>query len=156
MNFFGHISAKVDNKGRVFFPAEMRRAMLIGERSEIVIRMNIYESCVDVLPVAAWKVQLEDMRKKMDRWNPMHQRILRKMIGEAEVIKIDSSGRMRICAHLLERCEIKNEVTFVGMDSYIEIWAKEKADLVWNENEEFASWLKEWRQEKESDNNKLL
>lgn len=152
MNFFGHTSAKVDSKGRVFFPADMRRLMMKGEESRVVMRMNIYEPCIDVLPLESWKQQMEEMRKKMDRWNPMHQRIFRKMVGEAEVVKVDANGRIRVCSHLLERCSIKNEVTFVGMDSYIEIWSKESADKVWDDNTELADWVQEWRNESDLNN----
>lgn len=38
------------------------------------------------------------------------------------------------------------------MDSYIEIWSKESADKVWDDNTELADWVQEWRNESDLNN----
>lgn len=46
MRFLGNIEAKADDKGRVFLPAQFRKALLTAGDETLVVRMDVFQSCL--------------------------------------------------------------------------------------------------------------
>ena len=57
---------------------------------------------------------------------------LRGFVAGAEKIAIDGNGRILIPRRYLEAADIQNEVRFIGMDNSIEIWNRQKAEDIIN------------------------
>jgi MraZ protein len=51
-------------------------------------------------------------------------------VAGAEKIAIDGNGRILIPRRYLEAADIQGEVRFIGMDNAIEIWNRQKADNI--------------------------
>ena len=73
-----------------------------------------------------WYKRLDDLRSKLSIWNHKHQELFRRYVADADWITLDSGGRFLIPKRYLKMASIEQDVTFVGMDDTIEIWAKDK------------------------------
>lgn len=128
MRFIGTIEAKVDQKGRVFFPALFRRVMKEGLEERLIMRKDIFEDCLVIYPESEWNKRLDELHERLSVWNREQQRMFRSFVSDVEWLSLDANGRILIPKRYLKMAGIGSEVTFVGMDSTIEIWAKRQED----------------------------
>ena len=122
----GTVDAKVDMKGRVFLPAVFRRMLCAGADYRLIMRKDIFENCLVLYTEDEWYKRLDDLRSKLSIWNHKHQELFRRYVADADWITLDSGGRFLIPKRYLKMASIEQDVTFVGMDDTIEIWAKDK------------------------------
>lgn len=141
VQFIGSNDAKMDAKGRVFFPANFRKIMQEFDGGGMIMRKDVFQDCLVVYPEAVWKAQLAALRAKLSRWNRHEQMIFRQFAADAEVIVPDASGRILLSRRYREMVGIEQEVRFIGMDDVVEIWAREKVDSPFVLAENFAEEL---------------
>lgn len=122
MRFTGSIPAKLDAKGRAFFPAAFRRLLSDTDR-ELVLKRDVYAPCLVVYPHAAWTAEVDDLRRRLNRWNPQDAMLFRQFMADAELLSLDANGRFLIPRRLLDWAGIDRELTFVGVDDRIELWS---------------------------------
>ena len=126
MRLIGTTDAKVDTKGRVFLPVVFRRALQSSEGIRLIMRKDIFENCLVVYTEDEWYRRLDALRSKLSIWNREQQMLFRRFVTDVEWLALDSDGRFLIPKRYLQMAGITQDVTFVGMDSTIEIWAKGK------------------------------
>lgn len=141
MRFIGSIEAKTDVKGRVFLPAQFRKQLQAVAEESLVMRKDISQDCLVLYPESVWNELLNDLRRRLNRWNSSHQMLYRQFVSDVEIITLDSNGRMLIPKRYQKMCGIAQEVRFIGMDDTIEIWAKEKTETPFMEPEIFSREL---------------
>ena len=59
MRFLGHIEAKTDVKGRVFFPAVFRKVLQASGEENLVLRKDIFQDCLVLYPESVWNEQMD-------------------------------------------------------------------------------------------------
>lgn len=132
MRFIGTIEAKADSKGRVFLPAAFRRNLqeAFADLAEprLIMRKDIFEDCLVLYTEQEWYNRLDQLKRRLSIWNKTEQAVMRKYVTDAEWISLDSNGRFLIPKRYQTMTSIESRVTFVGMDSTIEIWASEKLE----------------------------
>ncbi len=128
MRFIGNIEAKADSKGRVFVPAIFRRTLQAGGVEKLMMRKDIFQSCLVLYPEESWNRRIDELRAQLDPWNGKDQSIFRKFVANVEEVTLDSNGRILIPKRYMTLVGIQQEVCFVGMDDTIEIWAKDKLE----------------------------
>lgn len=143
MRFLGNIEAKTDVKGRVFLPAAFRKILQVSGEEELVLRKDVFQDCLVLYPKSVWDAQLDSLRARLNRWSKRDQMVLRTFVSDAEQLSLDGNGRFLIPRRYIEMAEIKQEVSFIGVDDTIEIWASEKTRQPFMEAEEFGSALEE-------------
>ena len=130
MRFIGTIEAKLDSKGRVFIPAGFRRNLQQAadgsSETRLVMRKDVFEDCLVLYPETEWYSRLDELRKRLSVWNKGEQAIMRRYVTGAEWVSLDSNGRLLIPKRYLRMANMDNQVTFVGMDSTIEIWSTQQ------------------------------
>lgn len=141
MRFIGNIEAKTDVKGRVFFPAQFRKQLQTAAEERLIMRKDIFQDCLVLYPESVWDEQLNELRRRLNRWNAAHQTLFRQFVADVEIVSPDSNGRILIPKRYLKMCGIDQEVRFIGMDDTIEIWSKQKADTPFMEPEIFGREL---------------
>lgn len=141
MQFLGSVDAKIDAKGRVFFPAIFRRSLQQKGEDCLVLRKDIYENCLVLYPEHVWNAQLMELRSRLNRWNAEHQRLYRQFVSDVEVVGLDSNGRMLIPKRCLRLCNMQQDVRFIGMGDTLEIWALEAVQQPFLEPECFGREL---------------
>ena len=87
------------------------------------MRKDIFEDCLVIYPEEEWYRRLDQLRERLGVWNRREQAVMRKYLTDAEWVTLDNNGRMLIPKRYMQMAGIEAEVTFVGMDSTIEIWS---------------------------------
>jgi len=114
----GQHEGKIDAKGRTAFPKKLRE--IIGDK--LIITLG-YESSLIIVSEEGWKALLEGTEGK-----PFIQQETREtqrfLLGGASNVELDSKGRFVIPNYLRSFGEIKDEVVFIGLYRYVELWDK--------------------------------
>lgn len=143
MRFLGNSEAKIDAKGRVFLPAIFRKQLQAASEECLVMRKDTYQDCLILYPESAWNDQMNELRQRLNRWDPKHQTVFRQFVSDVEIISLDTNGRFLIPKRYQKLAAIQQDVRFIGMDDTIEIWSKENAEKPFMEPEAFGKELQE-------------
>jgi len=116
----GQYEGKIDSKGRTAFPKKFRNEL--GDR--LIVTLG-YENSLIVVSEENWKALLEGTEGK-----PFIQSETREtqrfLLGGASNIELDGKGRFILPAYLREFAKIKDNVVFIGLSRYVEIWDKDR------------------------------
>ena len=141
LNLLGEHNCKIDAKGRLMFPARLRRQLETVIHHGLVINRDIFENCLVLYPKPEWdKVNTE--MTQLSRYNRKHQLFQRKFMKGATIVDLDSSGRLNIPTTLLEHAGIDltkgNEIIVSGLGEKVEIWTVEAyQDQVLDDSDDF-------------------
>lgn len=136
--FIGDYTAKLDAKGRMVFPAALKRQNKSEETDRYVLKKDVYEKCLVLYPIEEWERQTALIRSRINPYNRSHARFMRGFFrGTAEII-LDANNRMLLPKHLQEAVEIDKEVYLAGIDGKIEIWSKELYEALDDDLLDFA------------------
>lgn len=123
--FIGDYPCRLDAKGRVMLPSAFRKLLIGASEGHCVLRINLYEKCLDLYPLSEWERQVELVRSKVNPFDRKHAGFLREFFrGTAEVL-IDTNGRILIPRKFFEFAGFSKDVTLAGQDGKIEIWDTE-------------------------------
>ncbi len=128
MRFIGDYTAKVDAKGRVFLPAQLRKVLEAEGETRCILHTDLFQPCLVLYPESLWNEMLDMMRTRFNPWNGSHQNIRRKFLAKADVVEPDSNGRILINKSKLEHAQITSDVRILAVDDHIEIWDKQKCE----------------------------
>ena len=143
IRFLGNIEAKADAKGRVFIPAQFRRQLQAGSEDKLIMRKDVFQDCLVLYPEEVWNEELNELRQRLNKRNANHHLIFRQVVSEVEIITIDGNGRILIPKRYLQIAGIQSDVRFIGVDSKIEIWAKERTEMPFMAPDAFGAALEE-------------
>ena len=118
----------LDPKKRLTIPSEWRDAMgmELGDkdaREYVYVFPNATEDCIDLVPVREMQKILDDLSRNDILENDP---IATALAQSAQMLKVDSAGRIRIGDDLLKFAGIKGDVTLIGAYRKAQIWAGEK------------------------------
>ncbi|MFC2580911.1 MAG: division/cell wall cluster transcriptional repressor MraZ [Segatella oris] len=141
MRFLGNIEAKADTKGRAFLPAVFRKVLQASGEENLVLRKDVFESCLVLYPECVWNEQLDLLRQRLNRWDRMQWQVFRQFVSDAEVVTLDANGRFLIPKRYLKLAGIEQELKFIGVDDTIEIWSKDNSEAPFVEPADFVNAL---------------
>lgn len=131
LNLLGEYNCKIDAKGRLMFPARLRKQLNSVLQYGLVVNRDIFEGCLVIYPQPEWDKVNREM-SRLSRYNKKHQLFQRKFMKGATNVELDGSGRMNIPALLLEHAGIElpnvNEIIVSGLGEKIEVWSKTRYD----------------------------
>ena len=126
VTFYGKYPAKVDDKGRLVFPAAIRRDMPSGADMRFVIKKSIYDPCLEMYTFEEWTSQTARIREDLDFFNPDHVTFWREYMRDVDIVEPDAKlGRISINRELLDAIGVTKEVVFFGVGFKMEVWARE-------------------------------
>ena len=68
--FVGEHNGKLDNKGRIIFPGQLKRQIPEEEQSlALVLKKDIYEKCLILYTVSEWEYQTNIIKNKLNPFN---------------------------------------------------------------------------------------
>jgi len=138
--FVGEHTGKLDIKGRVIFPAPLKRQIPEEEKNNaLVLKKDIYEKCLLIYPMSEWKFQTGILKKKLNPFNKKHAEFLREYYRGTAELNFDNSNRVLIPKRLLEYIGADKEIVFASQEGRIEIWAKETYEAKQASHEDFAN-----------------
>lgn len=116
----GEFEARIDAKNRVAFPSKFRKEL--GKR---LIVTKGYEQTLIIVSEANWEALLEGTKDK-----PLIQRetreVQRFLLGGSKDVILDSKGRLLLPEYLRVFAKISEDIVFLGISRYVEVWAKEQ------------------------------
>ena len=151
MRFLGNIEAKADAKGRAFLPATFRKVLQTGGEERLVLRKDVFQTCLVLYPESVWNEQMDSMRQRLNRWNKTQQQVFRQVVSDVELVSLDGNGRFLIPKRFQRMANIEQEIRFIGMGDTIEIWSNNEAEQQKMSAEDFGNALEELM----TDNDKL-
>ncbi len=151
MRFLGNIEAKADAKGRAFLPATFRKVLQTGGEERLVLRKDVFQTCLVLYPESVWNEQMNSMRQRLNRWNKTQQQVFRQFVSDVELVSLDGNGRFLIPKRFQRMANIEQEIRFIGMGDTIEIWSNSEAEQQKMSAEDFGNALEELM----TDNDKL-
>lgn len=141
--FIGNIEAKLDSKGRVFIPAVYRKALQSAVKQVVVLRKDPDNNCLTVYPELVWEQKLADLKSRLDEWDAVDQLLLMQFVSDAEVLELDSQGRVLVPKKYLQQIGAESDVMFVGSVDRFAIWSKASFEGAKLPSADFAKLLRE-------------
>jgi MraZ protein len=127
-SFKGEYEHSVDNKGRVAFPAKLRK-ILTPEAQERFTLLRGLEPCLYLYPHDEWE-RVEDKLSRINSFSRQGRTVKRNFLRFAEDLVLDKQNRLSLPSHLMEWSGINDSAIFIGSGERIEIWSPEKLDEV--------------------------
>lgn len=125
----GEFRNKLADGFRVAFPKKFREDL--GER---LIIARGYEGCLIAVSPQAWSQLISDAAT-----GPFVSQSVRDtsrfLLGSAAEIELDEQGRFVVPENLREAAGIKDEITFLGLGRWVEIWDQ----ALWTERKKYIS-----------------
>ena len=135
--FRGANALNLDAKGRLAIPVSHRSALMDRCGGKMVITVNnTRENCLWMYPLDVWEV-VEESVVKLPSFNPNHQKLKRFLIGYAQDVEMDKSGRILLPGPLREFAMLEKAVYLIGQGNKFEIWNEE----LWEAKR--SQWLQE-------------
>lgn len=116
----GEYKSRVGEKKRVSLPAKFRE-----EIGEDLILTRGYEEALILVNKKMWKNVAKDVMNGSFTDKNIRD-TSRFLVGSAKEIEMDTQGRFVIPQALYEHAELGEEVVFIGLGNWIEIWDANK------------------------------
>ena len=134
--FKGIHTLNLDSKGRLGIPVTYRDHIMSILKGSMVITIDTEEKCLLLYSSGTWS-KIQNKINELPSFNKNARRIQRLIIGHAEDVDVDSSGRILISRPLRDYASLSKKVTLIGQGEKFEIWDQN----FWNEN------VDKWREE---------
>lgn len=151
VRFIGEFKVKVDDKGRLVFPADFKNLMAADENPDMrfVVRKDIFADCLEMYPYAEWEKLADRIDERLDIFNEEHAMFRRQFMRHRDIVSPDEKiGRILISRRLLDSIGVTSEVIFAGNDNKIDIWAKEKYYAQELSQEQFVAFARNLARQK--------
>jgi MraZ protein len=123
LQFLGEYDVPVDEKGRIFLPAEFRRK-LPPETDDTLVVVKGLDGCLTAYPQHAW-AEIAVKMTRLPQTDPKVRVYIRGLLSQAAEVKLDRQGRANLPRKLLERVGIAVRMVVIGALDKIEFWNPE-------------------------------
>ena len=130
-SFKGQYEHSVDNKGRVAFPAKLRKLVNPEAQDKFTILRGL-EPCLYLYPQDRWE-QVENRLSKINSFTHKGRTVVRNFLRYAEDLSLDNQNRISLPSGLMTYSQIDTAAVFIGMGDLIEIWSPDKLNEADNE-----------------------
>lgn len=141
MRFTGNSDAKTDAKGRVFLPSAFRKILATTGDEGLILRKDVFQQCLVLYPISVWNAMVDSITERTSPFDRRGRENLRRFVAGGESVSLDSDGRILIPRRYLEAAGISGDVRFIGMDNTIEVWNRQMANDMMNDEAAFADSL---------------
>lgn len=125
----GTYECKVDAKGRMLVPADLKRQLSPILQQGFIIKEGLFGSCLELHPMSEWEVVTQKLNK-LSRFKRENVDFIRRFNKGVRMIEIDAAGRLLIPKDLVVFAGIKKEIVLSSAINIVEIWDKEKYESV--------------------------
>ena len=134
--FKGIHNINLDAKGRLTIPTKYRNTINDQSNGNMVITIDSEEKCLLLYPATIFS-NIEKKINDLPSFTKNHRRIQRLIIGHAEDLELDSSGRILLSKPLRIVAEMSKKIALIGQGDKFEIWS----DDIWSNR------VNKWRSE---------
>ena len=123
-SFKGEYEHSVDSKGRVAFPAKLRKALNPQANERFTILRGL-EPCLYLYPEDEWQ-QVEEQLSRINSFTREGRTLKRHFLRTAEDLNLDKQNRLALPSKLTEWANIDGKCIFIGSGERIELWSPER------------------------------
>ena len=134
--FQGSSALTLDGKGRINVPTRHRDALVEQAQGCLTITRHP-DGCLLVYPRREW----ENKREQIAAFPIQARALQRLLLGNAQDVEIDGSGRVLIAPELRVAAALTREVMLLGMGAHFELW--DAAALARREADDLAQGMPE-------------
>ena len=127
-SFKGEFEHSVDNKGRVAFPAKLRKALSHQANEQFTILRGI-EPCLYLYPGDEWE-KVEEKLSEISNFNKRGRTVKRNFLRYAEDLSLDKQNRIPIPSSLKDYAAIDGTAVFIGNGDMIEVWSPKNLEEI--------------------------
>lgn len=139
--FIGEYQCKLDVKGRLSLPADMRKQLSPNDAESFVISRGV-DDCLSLYTMSEWGRVMEKLRG-LNRFKAKDRKFARMFQKGATKLSLDSSGRLLFPKALMEWAGIQKDIVLVANVDLWEVWDKKRYDELlasdWDEFEDLAA-----------------
>ena len=121
--FIGTYECKVDVKGRLMFPADLKSQLTDMKAKGFVIKRSIFMKSLELYPMDEWQ-QESNRINKLNRFRKKNVDFIRKFMAGVRMVDLDNTGRLLIPKDLINYAGIAKEIVLASVVNKIEIWDK--------------------------------
>jgi MraZ protein len=126
--FKGDHYCKVDSKGRILFPAKLKK-QTPSEAGEVFVgKLSTFEKSLVLYPENVWDQLVKRTLKQLNPYNAKHDLFRRDLFRDVVELEFDSSGRILLPKRFLEILQINSEdggeVVLAGQGDRVELMSK--------------------------------
>jgi MraZ protein len=118
--FQGATALNLDAKGRLAVPTRHRDGLQSGIGSKQVLTAHPHR-CLLLYPEPAWE-PIRAQIMSLSSFDPQTSLWKRLLVGFAEEVELDASGRLLVSPELRKFAGLEKQVMMVGQGSHFEIW----------------------------------
>lgn len=120
--FRGASTLNMDSKGRVAIPARYRDEILGRSGGNLVLTVNnTKDRCLWLFTLDEWE-KAEQKLVALPSFDKSAQYLKRLLIGYANDCEMDTAGRLRISAPLIDFAGLDKHVVLIGQGNKFELW----------------------------------
>ena len=119
--FRGISAISLDAKGRMAIPTQHRDMIIEESEGAMVVTIDTEDRCLMLYTRPQWQ-DIEDQLSALPTFNPVTRRIQRLLIGHANDLHLDKSGRVLLPSILREYAGLDKNIILVGQGKRFEIW----------------------------------
>lgn len=124
--FKGEYEHAMDAKGRVAFPAKLRKYINPAVQDRFTLVKGL-EQCLYLYPEDKW-LEVEEKLNQISSFSAEGRMVKRQFLRYAEDISLDNQNRIALSPKMIELAAIDAKVTFIGTGDRVELWAPEVLD----------------------------
>ncbi|MFA6013689.1 MAG: division/cell wall cluster transcriptional repressor MraZ [Gallionellaceae bacterium] len=123
--FQGATQLNLDSKGRLAIPARHRDVLLAHCSGKLILTADHQDACLLIYPENEWQPISEQLRK-MPSLNNQVRQLQRRLLGYAEAVEMDATGRILISPSLRSYAKLDKQVVLVGQGNKFELWDEQR------------------------------
>ena len=121
--FRGVAQLNLDSKGRLAVPARFRDALNERCSGRLVVTADS-DRCLLIYPLPDWE-PIEQKLMALSSFNTQIRELQRRLVGYAEDVVIDATGRILVPPALRQFAQLGKPVVLVGQGNKFELWNKD-------------------------------
>jgi MraZ protein len=138
--FIGEYYCKLDVKGRMLIPSDVRKQLSPVDQEQFVISRGV-DDCLSMYTSSEWMMVMSKLRK-LNRFKSKDRKFARMFQKGATKIAVDGNGRLLLPKGLLSWAGIKKELVIVANVDLWEIWDRKTYESMmkddWDEFDQLA------------------
>ena len=142
LNLLGEYDCKLDSKGRIMFPAGLKKQLQDVLHEGFVVNRDLFDKCLVIYPKREW-TEVSRRVGKLNRFVAKNVRFIRRFNNGATPVELDSAGRLLLPAALTSYAELEKEVKVTGSFERIEVWNKANYEAAMSEDVDLGALSEE-------------
>ena len=130
--FIGEYHCKLDVKGRLLIPSDMRKQLSPEDQGQFVVSRGV-DDCLSLYTSSEW-LRVMNRLRKLNRFKPKDRKLARMFQKGATKVMVDGSGRILIPKGLSAWASLRKEVVLVANVDLWELWDKQRYDEIMKED----------------------